>query len=106
MTTADIFWFRTQTSAVSDNTTQRNTVKHYNKKRYKMKLVLLATTLLPTTLAFAPTANGIVARRTSSTAVNIGREGNVDLGGNSWKPDSEKMGVSVVSLCVLSLVLL
>ena len=24
----------------------------------------------------------------------IGRESNVDLTGNSWKPDSEKMGVS------------
>ena len=32
----------------------------------------------------------------------IGRESNVDLTGNSWKPDSEKMGVRLVR-CRLSL---
>ena len=33
----------------------------------------------------------------------IGRESNVDLTGNSWKPDSEKMGVRLVRCRLLSL---
>lgn len=42
------------------------------------------------TSAFAP---GVTTHnRASSTAVFIGKDGNVDFGGNAWKPDSEKMG--------------
>jgi hypothetical protein len=33
------------------------------------------------------------ARSSSSRLAMIGRESNVDLSGNAWKPDSEKMGV-------------
>lgn len=39
--------------------------------------------------AFSPTA---FVRR--SVALNIGSDPNVDLGGNAWKPDSEKMGAT------------
>jgi hypothetical protein len=35
-------------------------------------------------------------RSSSSRLTMIGRESNVDLSGNAWKPDSEKMGVRCV----------
>jgi len=38
---------------------------------------------------FAPSLH--VTHR-ATTTVSLGREGNVDFGGNTWKPDSEKMG--------------
>jgi hypothetical protein len=53
-----------------------------------MKLLILST-LAASTAAFAPHAT-----TTRCTALRIGREGNVDLGGNTWKPDSEKMGAT------------
>jgi len=43
-------------------------------------------------VAFAPN----VAFIRQSTSLDIGKEGNIDLGGNAWKPDSEKMGVSAL----------
>ena len=46
---------------------------------------------LPTVTAFAPSA---AFSRKKSSAIFIGSDPNVELGGNSWKPDSEKMGVS------------
>eukprot|EP00568_Trieres_chinensis_P006607 CAMPEP_0183290850 /NCGR_PEP_ID=MMETSP0160_2-20130417/435_1 /TAXON_ID=2839 ORGANISM="Odontella Sinensis, Strain Grunow 1884" /NCGR_SAMPLE_ID=MMETSP0160_2 /ASSEMBLY_ACC=CAM_ASM_000250 /LENGTH=223 /DNA_ID=CAMNT_0025451533 /DNA_START=103 /DNA_END=774 /DNA_ORIENTATION=+ len=50
---------------------------------------LAAALLLPAAAsAFAPTP----AFRVSATSLSIGSDPNVFTGGNSWKPDSEKMG--------------
>ncbi len=55
-----------------------------------MKFVIAILSLAASSvMAFAPSA----FMRTS-TALAIGKEGNVEFGGNTWKPDSEKMGVS------------
>ena len=57
-----------------------------------MKSVIFAATIA-TAAAFAPSTPNAI--RSSSTSLNqIGRESNVDLGGNAWKPKSETMGVS------------
>ncbi|KAL7525670.1 hypothetical protein ACHAWF_001461 [Thalassiosira exigua] len=53
-------------------------------------LLAAAAPALPGAVAFAPS----VARRIVTARSMIGRDSNVDLGGNAWKPDSEKMGVS------------
>merc|ERR1719464_2050980 len=46
--------------------------------------------------AFAPSSIQTALVRRSAAAyappLSLGREGNVDFGGNTWKPDSEKMG--------------
>jgi len=56
----------------------------------KITAILAATaTAISGTAAFAPAAS--VNR---ASALSLGKEGNVEFGGNSWKPDSEKMGVS------------
>jgi hypothetical protein len=49
-----------------------------------------------TVLAFATPAAAFspIAFVRKSVALNIGRDPNVDLGGNAWKPDSEKMGAT------------
>jgi len=52
-----------------------------------MKLVLA---LLASPASAFMAGNG----RPSSSALHISREGNVDLSGNAWKPDSEKMGAT------------
>uniref|UniRef100_A0A7S2R475 Uncharacterized protein n=1 Tax=Eucampia antarctica TaxID=49252 RepID=A0A7S2R475_9STRA len=54
----------------------------------KVACFLLLTASATSVAAFTPF--GVV--NTPKTALFIGRDGNVDLGGNSWKPDSEKMG--------------
>lgn len=59
-----------------------------------MKIAVAAATvaaLAPAAVsAFAPSSAAFV--RQSSTSLNIGSDSNVDLSGNAWKPDSEKMG--------------
>ena len=55
---------------------------------------ILAASAISCTSAFAPSAG--INNRASITAVSLGKEGNVEFGGNTWKPDSEKMGVSSV----------
>ena len=53
---------------------------------------IIAASTLSAASAFAPSSSGAsFARR--SAIVAIGRDGNVDLSGNSWKPQSETMGV-------------
>ena len=52
-----------------------------------MKLALL--TIFPVATAFTLSP---YAQSTRSSILQLGREGNVDFGGNTWKPDSEKMG--------------
>jgi hypothetical protein len=47
--------------------------------------------IVPTTTT---TTTAVNFRSSSSRLAMIGRESNVDLSGNTWKPDSEKMGVS------------
>ena len=56
--------------------------------------VAAAACVAAPTAAFAPQG-----RARSATALHIGREGNVELGGNTWKPDSEKMGSTVSWRC-------
>ena len=53
-----------------------------------MKLALAVSCYCSYASAFVqPTAFG-----KRDVSVKIGRDSNVDLGGNAWKPDSEKMG--------------
>lgn len=52
-----------------------------------MKLALL--TIFPVATAFTLSP---CAQSTRSSILQLGREGNVDFSGNTWKPDSEKMG--------------
>jgi hypothetical protein len=49
--------------------------------------------LSSSTCAFHIVPMTTTARSSSSRLAMIGRESNVDLSGNAWKPDSEKMGV-------------
>ena len=56
----------------------------------KIAAALAAAASVSGVSAFAPAAS----LHRSSTAIFIGREEGVDLSGNAWKPDSEKMGVS------------
>jgi hypothetical protein len=49
--------------------------------------------LSSSTSAFHIVSTMTTARSSSSRLSMIGRESNVDLSGNAWKPDSEKMGV-------------
>ena len=49
-----------------------------------------ALLLAPTALAFAPSASFV-----RKSSLFIGKDPNVQLGGNPWKPDSDKMGVGV-----------
>ena len=58
-----------------------------------MKLAT-STLLIGSAVAFAPSLT-----RRSCSSLAIGREGNVELGGNTWKPDSEKMGSTVSWHC-------
>lgn len=63
----------------------------------------IAVILLVSTFSSGLLVHGFVAptaHQRASTAVFIGRESNVDLSGNAWKPDSEKMGVSDDSFCI------
>jgi len=53
----------------------------------KFSTAFTAICVLPTIAAFAPSA---FTRR--NTALSLGKDGDVIFGGNSWKPDSEKMG--------------
>ncbi|KAL7503919.1 hypothetical protein ACHAXN_001622 [Cyclotella atomus] len=53
-----------------------------------MKLALL--TVVPAATAFTLSSNS--QSTWLSSRLPLGREGNVDFGGNTWKPDSEKMG--------------
>ncbi|KAL7443880.1 hypothetical protein ACHAXH_007734 [Discostella pseudostelligera] len=55
----------------------------------------IAVILLVSTFTSGLLVHGFVAptaHQRASTAISIGRESNVDLSGNAWKPDSEKMG--------------
>ena len=54
-----------------------------------MKLTAASVLALaaPSILAFSPSPTFV----RKSTLLNIGRDPNVDLGGNAWKPDSEKV---------------
>jgi hypothetical protein len=54
----------------------------------KVVLAVCFLTALPSTVAFASNAKAFV--RSSS----LGMKGNFDLSGNTWKPDSEKMGAT------------
>jgi hypothetical protein len=70
----------------------------------KIAVILLVSTAISGINAFVFVSNAHQSRRASSsggnsnsnsnTAIYIGRESNIDLSGNAWKPDSEKMGVS------------
>lgn len=51
--------------------------------------VLVAVAAPALTHAFAPSTTFV---RKNAAPIFIGRDPNVELGGNSWKPDSEKMG--------------
>ena len=51
--------------------------------------------------AFAPLNN---SNRNNVVVVNMAQPG-MDLSGNSWQPDSEKMGVSTVDNCIVLLLL-
>ena len=53
----------------------------------KLSSSAIALCLAASASAFAP---GASFQRVKSTSLNMG----FDLSGNSWKPDSEKMGVS------------
>eukprot|EP00580_Thalassiosira_gravida_P003110 CAMPEP_0201608510 /NCGR_PEP_ID=MMETSP0492-20130828/7630_1 /ASSEMBLY_ACC=CAM_ASM_000837 /TAXON_ID=420259 /ORGANISM="Thalassiosira gravida, Strain GMp14c1" /LENGTH=226 /DNA_ID=CAMNT_0048073323 /DNA_START=42 /DNA_END=722 /DNA_ORIENTATION=+ len=53
----------------------------------KISAILAATAISGTAAFVAPTAS--INR---ANALSLGKEGNVEFGGNSWKPDSEKMG--------------
>jgi len=58
---------------------------------------ILVASVVTGASAFAPAARscaGVLSRTvgSSSTASFLGKEGNVEFGGNTWKPDSEKMG--------------
>lgn len=54
---------------------------------------ILAATAISGASAFAPTAGNFVHRASTSTAINLGSEGdNILFGGNTWKPKSETMG--------------
>ncbi len=57
----------------------------------KLSIATILASSIASASAFAPSDYGAYSRR--SGVVAIGREGNVDLSGNTWKPDSEKMGV-------------
>jgi hypothetical protein len=54
-----------------------------------MKLSAALLLLAPSTLAFSPSA---FVRKTTTSALCVGSDPNVILGGNEWKPDSGKMG--------------
>jgi len=56
-----------------------------------MKLAATFVSILPAASAFSSSRPAFAARL-SLTSLAIGRDSNVDLGGNSWQPDSEKMG--------------
>jgi hypothetical protein len=62
--------------------------------------IVIVGYLSSSTFAFhiiVPTTTAVnVFRSSSSRLAMIGRESNVDLSGNAWKPDSEKMGVRCV----------
>ena len=60
------------------------------KTTMKLSYIFTASVLLTGAAAFAP----IHHHKSSSALSMIGREGNVDLTGNAWKPDSEKMGAT------------
>jgi hypothetical protein len=63
----------------------------------------IAVILLVSTFTSGLLVHGFVAptaHQRASTAISIGRESNVDLSGNAWKPDSEKMGVSDDRFCI------
>jgi len=64
-----------------------------NKLTMKFSTAFTAICALPSIVAFAPAA---FTRR--HTALSLGNEGDVIFGGNSWKPDSDKMGVSSAML--------
>ena len=73
---------------------------HHNIFRRSIQTIIMKiTAILATASAITGTSAFVVApaaqhRTTSSTTIFIGREEGVDLTGNTWKPDSEKMGVS------------
>lgn len=54
----------------------------------KLAAAVVLALAAPVTLAFSPSTAFV----RKSVALNIGSDPNVELGGNSWKPDSEKMG--------------
>ena len=54
--------------------------------------ILAIAALASTSSAFAPLINNNV-KATATTSLQMGSPG-MDLSGNSWQPDSEKMGVS------------
>lgn len=57
-----------------------------------MKLVsaFAALLVIDGVQSFAPTATTFVAKK--STVLNVGNDGDVVFGGNTWKPESESMG--------------
>lgn len=54
----------------------------------KISTILVVSTVSGTS-AFAPSLSTTYR---PTTVLSLGKEGNVEFGGNSWKPDSEKMG--------------
>ena len=63
--------------------------------------ILAFTALVSSTFAFAPRVNNAGA----NTSLRMGSPG-MDLSGNSWQPDSEKMGVSRLEVLFSILLLL
>lgn len=55
----------------------------------KTSTALLLAASASVASAFAP---ALPRTASPSSRLSLGREGNVDFGGNTWKPDSEKMG--------------
>lgn len=62
----------------------------------KISTILVVSTVSGTS-AFAPSLSTTYR---PTTVLSLGKEGNVEFGGNSWKPDSEKMGVSLLFFCL------
>lgn len=60
----------------------------------------VAFLLAPAALAFTPSASFI-----RKTSLSVGKDPNVIFGGNSWKPDSEKVNMGVSSSEALSVFL-
>jgi hypothetical protein len=55
-------------------------------------LAVVASTTTTTTTAFTPTSSSCRTRRQQSSISSLTMVGGMDTSGNSWKPDSEKMG--------------
>lgn len=56
---------------------------------------IIAAAAISGVSSFAPSTASVHNSRGNTALNQISRDSNVDLGGNAWKPESEKMGVSM-----------